>query len=286
MKRVFILCVLFCLGVFAVHSGLASAQCNIALISDDSYLDDSVLFSILDDLGIDYQVFNNNDSDGIAYTDDPSFLSNWDVIIWYQSGYDDYGRDITQAEHDAMEAWLQNGGRLLVTGYDVMGSPDDPLMADLIRSSSYGDYTDGYYSDVVADHPISNGPYGNYVGDTDIEAADDDNDDAVADTSRGAVAVSLVNYELGDNIAKIMATEDTGTGMKVVFWNGNDYIDDWNDPSSYPELNDLLRNTLVWLCEEIAPATAIPALDQWGMVGFIVLLASVSVVVIRRRFSS
>jgi len=69
-------------------------------------------------------------------------------------------------------------------------------MADLIRSLSYGDYTDGNYSNVVVDHPISNDPYGNHVGSTDIAADSDDNDEAAADTSHYSVAVSLVNYNL------------------------------------------------------------------------------------------
>ena len=283
------------LGVLAVAISVmvclsaspVGAQCDMALVSDDDELDNSAFLSSLTGMGISYTVFNLNETSSggpIAYMDDPSFLSSWNIIVWYQSGYGGSGRAITQAEHDAVAAWLATGGRLIVTGYDVIGSPDDPLMADIIRSSSFGDYTSGYYSDVVADHPISNGPYGDFVGQTDIEAYYDDNDEAIADTGRGALMVSLVNYDPPDNIAKIMVTEDPGTGMIVIFWNGNYDIGDWDNPGSYPETYDLMRNMMDYVCAGVQQQFApIPTVNWLGTVLLVFLLAGAGSILAVRR---
>jgi len=283
-------------GVFAVAilvmvflgATPVGAQCNIALVSDDDQLDNGAFLSALSGMGITYTLFNYNEPSGggpIVYMDDPSFLASWNIIVWFQSGYSGSGRAITAAEHDAVAAWLATGGKLIVTGYDVIGSPDDPLMADLIRSSTDGDYTYGYYSDVIADHPISNGPYGNFVGMTDIESEESDNDWAVADVGRGALTVTRVNYDPSDNIAKIMVTEDPGTGMVVVFWNGNDYISDWDDPGGYPELYDMMRNMFDFICTGGAPrAAAVPTVSWFGAFLLMALLAGSGFILVMRRF--
>ena len=288
MNRRASLCVLV-IG-FAAIVGLSAdpvaAQCSIALVSDGSELDDSTFQSALTGMGISYSIFNDNETaaGAIVYMDDPTFLASWNIIVWYQSGYGGSGRAITVAEHDAVAAWLATGGRLIVTGYDVIGSPDDPLMADLVRSSSYGDYTSGYYSDVVVNHPITNGAYGNFVGVTGIEAYYSDNDDVVADAGRGAVAVSLVNYVLADNIAKILVTEDAGTGMIVIFWNGNYDIGDWNDPGGYPDTYNLMRNMMDYICTG-APLVAVdvPTVNWLGATLLAVLLAGVGFFLAVRR---
>jgi hypothetical protein len=277
-------------GVFAVMVGLSAgpvaAQCSIALVSDDSELDDSTFQSALSGMGISYSVFNDNETvaGDIVYMDDPTFLASWNIIVWYQSGFGGSGRAISVAEHDAVAAWLATGGRLIVTGYDVIGSPDDPLMADLIRSSSYGDYTDGYYSDVMVDHPITNGTYGNFVGMNDIEAYGSDNDEAIADAGRGSVAVTMVNYTLSDNIAKILVTEDPGTGMIVVFWNGNFGIEDWIDPSGYPDTYNLMRNMMEYVCTGLPlVAVDVPTVNWAGATLLVVLLAGVGFFLAVRR---
>lgn len=268
-------------------AGPVGAQCDIALISDGAELDNPVFLTALTGMGITYTVFNDNDLDvggDVAYTDDPAFLAPWEIIIWYQSGYNGSGRAITQAEHDAVAAWLAAGGKLVVTGYDVIGSPDDPLMAALIRSSSFGDYTSGYYSDVVMAHPITNGPYGNFVGQTNIEASYDDNDEAVADAGQGSETVLMVNYDLADNIAKILVTEDPATGMVVIFWNGNYDLGDWDDPGSYPAVYDIMRNMMDFICQTTQqPPDAIPVLSPWGFTLLVLMLAGAGVVLVIRR---
>jgi hypothetical protein len=194
---------------------------NVALISDQTEL--QAITPILDDMGLPYDVVNDNwDGSQGAYTSDYGFLSNYSMVVWYASGYD-WGRLITQQEHDALEQFLQAGGRLLVTGYDTLGSPSDPLLADLVRSSSYGDgpFTHDY---AVTDggHPITNGPHGSFPAGTALTTAHSDHDQAEADSGRGAVTVA----ELPDGHDKIVATELASGGI-VVYWNGNFGASDW-----------------------------------------------------------
>jgi hypothetical protein len=193
----------------------------VALISDQSEL--QAITPILDSLGLTYDVVNDNwdGSQGI-YTSDYGFLSNYGVVVWYASGYT-IGRLITQEEHDALELYLQAGGRLLVTGYDTLGSPTDTLLADLVRSSSSGDGPFTYdYTVTDGNHPITDGPYGSFAAGTALTAAHSDHDQAEADTGRGATTVA----ELAGGPDKIIATE-LATGGIVVYWNGNRNVADW-----------------------------------------------------------
>jgi len=242
---------------------------------------------ILDDMGLSYDVVNNNDPN--YYMADPTFLNNYALIIWYQSGASGIGRSITQAEHDATEAWLQNGGRLLVTGYDCLGSPDDPLMADLVRSSDYGDgpFTGDYQ--ISLDHPVTNGPYGVYPPGTAITADHTDHDQAEADTGRGGETIAQFTTDTHD---KIMAAELASGGI-VVYWNGNSNCADWVtvygglgpvedkgvgvvatfDPTSVQGQN-MLKNALAWLSFvggdvpwiwEVPTTTVVPALSAFNV---------------------
>jgi hypothetical protein len=194
----------------------------IGLISDVTEL--PAITPILNAMGLGYDLLNNNwnGSQGV-YTSDKDLLNSYDAVIWYASGYDT-GRLITQEEHDALEQYLQNAGRLLVTGYDTLGSPTDPLLADLVRSSSSGDgpFTLDY-TVTDGDHPIMNGPYGVFPTGTTLTARHSDHDQAEADTSRGAVTVA----ELISGHDKIMATHLLGINGRVVYWNGNYNLADW-----------------------------------------------------------
>lgn len=206
---------------FTIVVGEVSTTGNVALISDQTEL--QAITSILDDMSLNYEVLDNN-WDGVQgiYSSDYDLLSDYDVVVWYASG-EGQGRLITQQEHDALELYLQAGGRLLVTGYDTLGSPTDPLMADLIRSSNEGDgpfVVD--YSITNGNHPIADGPFGTFPAGTSFSAADFDHDQAEADAGRGAITVA----ELTGGRDKIVATELASGGI-VVYWNGNRDLDDW-----------------------------------------------------------
>ena len=194
----------------------------IGLISDTTEL--PAITPILDAMGVGYDLQNNNwnGSQGV-YTSDKNLLNRYDAVIWYASGYGP-GRLITQEEHDALEQYLQNAGRLLVTGYDTLGSPTDPLLADLVRSSSSSDgpFTLDY-TVTAGDHPVMNDPYGVFPTGTALTAVHPDHDQAEADTGRGAVTVA----ELTGGRDKIIATHLSGSNGRVAYWNGNLNLADW-----------------------------------------------------------
>jgi hypothetical protein len=198
---------------------------HVGLISDQSEL--VSIISILDEIGLAYDIINNNwdGSQGI-YTSNYTFLQNYDVIIWYASGTG-VGRLTTIEEHDALEFYLQSGGRLLVTGYDTLGSPTDPLLADLVRSLTSGDGPFVYdYTVTNGSHPIMDGPYGSFPDGTTLTAGHSDHDMAEADAGRNAVTVA----ELTDGYDKIMATDLDPASLesgRIVYWNGNYDILDW-----------------------------------------------------------
>ena len=200
---------------------------EVALISDNSEL--SAITEILDSMGIDYDIYNDNAVH--LYTEDLSLLRDYSIVI-----FNEYDRLLTMSEHSALEAYLSYGGNLLVTGYDSLGHPDDPLLADLVRSSSYGDNTgepDLYVIDAA--HPIMNGPYGNFSVGYHVSGLFSDCDRVEADTSRNAITVA----ELADGYDKIIATEEIG---KVVFWNGVGP----NDWTSNADCQSMFKNTIVW----------------------------------------
>ncbi|NIS82051.1 MAG: hypothetical protein GTO14_18010, partial [Anaerolineales bacterium] len=199
---------------------------TVALISDYSEL--LAITPILDSMGIGYDAYNDN---GIhLYTEDLGLLLDYSAVIFYT----DY-RHITSDEYSALESYLSSGGNLLVTGFDCLVG--DSLLADLVRSSSYGDNVgepDLYVVD--ATHPIMNGLYGSFPPGYHISGLYGDCDAAEADTLRNAVTVA----ELADGYDKIIATE--GIPGKVVFWNGvgsNDWT--WN-----ADCEAMFKNTLAW----------------------------------------
>jgi thermitase len=199
---------------------------DVALISDHTEL--LPITGILDSMGIGYDIYNHNSM--YLYTEVLSLLLDYSAVIFYT----DYRR-ITSDEYSALESYLSSGGNLLVTGFDCLVG--DYLLADLVRSSSYGDNVGERDLFVVdASHPIMNGPYGSFPTGYHISGLYSDNDAAEADTARNAVTIA----ELADGYDKIIAT-DMLLG-KVVFWNGVG-VDDWMWNA---DCEAMFKNMLVW----------------------------------------
>ncbi len=219
--------------------------CDIALVSDEDQL--NTLEPLLDNMGITYDRYNDNGNE--TFTAQPDVMSNYEVCIWYQ-----YDRGISTDEKNVMDAWVMNGGRLLVTGFDSLGSPDDLLMAQIVRSEETGDGPfDLAYTVITSTHPIINGPYGQWSVSTELRAGHSDHDKAVPDIAEGAVSVA----DFSDGTSKIMATDSISLGGKVVYWNGNYELKDWTNSGTQPDQIQLLKNTLFWLCQ--APETPLPS---------------------------
>lgn len=202
---------------------------EVALISDWDEL--SVLTSTLDSMGIDYDTYKYNVI--YFYTANFTLLLSYPAVIFFKSPSS--VRLLTSREYSALQSYLTYGGNLLVTGLDSLYS--GALLADIVRSSSYGDNMGEPDLFVVNDsHPIMNGSYGSFPAGYNISGLSSDCDKVEADVTRNAVTVA----ELADGYDKIIAAE-LYPG-KVVFWNG-DGTSDW---TANNDCKAMFKNTLAW----------------------------------------
>jgi thermitase len=229
---------------------------KIALISDIGSLD--TIRSIIVPMGVTYDSYYNNSY--ALYTQNLTLLNRYSAVIFYN-----YDRGITPLEQSTLNSYLAEGGNLIITGIDSLGSPDDLLLADVVRSSSVGDRIGEPNFHVVNSlHPIMNGPYGKFALDYTVSGLYDDNDAAVADTTRNASAIA----ELADGKAKIIAT--ASLSGKVVYWNGHG-LGDWLLDD---DCTAMLKNTLIWVLDVVAPETVVEYEDVWHIEDFSIPLAA------------
>ncbi len=208
-------------------------RCDIGLISDGSSVVWNTLASTLLTEGYAYQGWFNNATE--LETENVSTFDGYGLLVWSMSE-----RDLTTTEASQLEAFVQGGGRLLVTGPGILDSANPSLLAALVRSSATGPGPDdGLCTVEDGSHPIANGSSPVAEGTT-FTLSDTLHDNAAADGSAGAVEVVSVG-----GVAKIIAV-DVGAG-RVVYWNGNYDVDDWD--SGPAAAKDLFTNTLEWLAD-------------------------------------
>jgi len=236
------------LGEEYIENNIRTKMINVQLVSValiSYYSELSAITYILDSMGINYHVYNSNNI--YLYTANLDLLLNYRIVIFYT----DY-RWITSEEQTALNAYISQGGNLIVTGFDCLVS--DTRLADVVRSSTTGDNVGRPELYVVdATHPIMNGPYGSFPAGYYITGLYGDCDRAQADIARGAVTVA----ELTDGYDKIIATE-LSIG-KVVFWNGRSDFDwVWNT-----DCQAMFKNMIHWMSvkleHDLAVSLEVPA---------------------------
>jgi thermitase len=246
-----------------VETALVLVSQKIAVITDLPLSVDLLpivyaLKDTLDSMYVNYDFYSSNYIH--LYTENLALLQSYQTVVFHN--YDDA---ITLAEQSALNEYLATGGNLLVTGYDSLGDPDDPRLADVVRSSSYGDnYGEPDLYVVNSNHPIMSGPHGQFPEGYYISNLYDDADAAEADTARGAVTIA----ELADGKAKIIAT-DSLPG-KVVYWNGEG-IFDW---TMNADCNAMLKNTLIWFLGITPPITTDDYNGAWYTADFTINLVA------------
>jgi hypothetical protein len=217
------------------------------LIADDYYDGlDSDLY-LLSEFLPEHQVYHlpniDFDSQQVLLTNDPGTLSQFDAVLFYASGDDGLGRPITQEEHDALEQYIQQGGHLICTGYDILADSEDALLADLVRSTVAGDEprVNGWKVSAL-DHYFINGPFGDFRGKI-LTVSSGDHDKLKADAKRGAISLGALIDSDSDKL--IFTWLGAGKGS-VGVWNGNDGADDWI-ASEYPDGASALAILKNWL---------------------------------------
>jgi hypothetical protein len=186
-------------------------------------------------------VFQPDNGDTGTYSSDETYLNGYDMVYWYASGTDISGRETTSAEVTACQAYINGGGHMFITGYDLIGAPDDPNMADILNSSTYGDDSRGNFVTIMdTSHFITNGSYGTFTGTYTISR--DDHDNLTADTA----GIEIITVD-GDPYSKCIYT-DIGSGS-VTGYVGNDSNEDFR--------NDGLEGLLLNWVDHIMTATSI-----------------------------
>ncbi len=223
-------------GVCAGSSG-----CNWLFISQESQATDASIVSLF--TANDHMVVSQTgNGTGGVHSSNASLLGMYTHVVLHE-----HDRVLSAAESTALNDFVNGGGRLIVTGYDSLGSPTDSVLASLVRCSSPGD---GPFTDALsvtdATHPIMMGPAQSFTSGQSITAGSTDHDQCTpTGGARRLVTVS--------GSSKVQIAEAIGSGGMVVYWNGNGTssgpLEDWNGTDgTQPALQNLFVNVLDYLC--------------------------------------
>ena len=209
------------------------ADLNVAVIADAARLTD--VETVVRSMGLRCDGGGNNTY--WMYTANPDVLSSYDMVIADLSGTDGYGREIDEEELAALESYATGGGRVVLTGRNLLGSPDDMGLATLVGSAQVG-LMPGTVSVGTAlvgpGEAMLDGPFCTVAAGDRIAVTPQVYDRAVADTN---VAVAVVAVGNGHKIIR----RPLGTG-EIVFWSGNVGGSEWTSPGVK---QDMLRNYLL-----------------------------------------
>ena len=134
-----------------------------------------------------------------------------------------FDRAISADEETALTQYVENGGTLIVTGYDSMGHPTDERLANVCHVTTTGDGPfAGACSVTDGAHPALDGPFGTYAAGTAFAVAQTDHDSVTASDELGSV--ELIAVAPAD---KLTYAADVGFDGAVYYWNGNALMNDW-----------------------------------------------------------
>jgi cysteine-rich repeat protein len=169
---------------------------------------------------------------GSAVSANAENLTDYSLVIFSKQD-----RNITASEEAALTEYVSQGGTLVITGYDSLGSPTDNLLANVAQISTTGDGPFSGAITVSTDHPYVNGPFGVYaVGDGFTVSSTDHDLAAVIGDTIEILRVSGTHAKL--TYASI------GAGL-VIYWNGNSSYSDWTAAGA---AQNIFRNMLSTEC--------------------------------------
>ncbi|MCS6799480.1 MAG: GldG family protein, partial [Myxococcota bacterium] len=127
--------------------------CHWGLIAQERQFEDMTIQGLFTDRGMTFEVLNNNGMTG-THSSSPDTLARFDAIVLHK-----HDRTLSMTERDALTAFVMGGGRLLVTGYDSLANPSDPLLAELVDCTGAGlDHFNTMCTVVDVSHPVLMGP--------------------------------------------------------------------------------------------------------------------------------
>ncbi|MBT3193212.1 MAG: S8 family serine peptidase, partial [Verrucomicrobia bacterium] len=116
---------------YTVHEMLPT---EVAVFADEDRL--TTVEALLSGLGFEVDGYADNLTEG--YTFDAGNFMPYDICIVDLGGESGYGRKYSDQEVAVFEAYLEAGGKLILTGRNLLGSPDNQVLAELIGSESVG----------------------------------------------------------------------------------------------------------------------------------------------------
>jgi len=160
--------------------------------------------------------FNNEFNDGRSNLLDTDFLNPFDLVVWAARG-DGFGTKTSPEVAASLESYIQTGGNLLVTGFDSLGSPQDIVLADLVRATLPANQgsMDPNWQTADLDNFILNGRFGDFRSLT-FSSIGYDDDFLIADTSRGAMTLAVTPGQSD----RIIFTQLPLFGGSIGYWNG------------------------------------------------------------------
>lgn len=155
---------------------------------------------------------------GYSRVSDTAFLSNFDMVVYAARNFD----APPSTANSAMETYIQNGGDLLVTGFQSnIGLPDRSAPELLRAIGPEFSYFSGDVDHVVSgvDNYITNGPFGDFRNVT--LSNSNGFDQLFANTGRGTIP--LVHGASGQP-DKIIFTDLPGSGGSIGAWQGGSRV--------------------------------------------------------------
>ncbi|MFT5357155.1 MAG: hypothetical protein ACI9KE_004387, partial [Polyangiales bacterium] len=221
----------------------AAPRCHWGLISQEDQLGDATIQALFTANGHSFDA-NLNNGFAAIHSSSAATLSRYSHIVLHE-----HDRVLGDVEYGLLTNFLEAGGRLVVTGYDSLGSPTDPNLANLLRCN---DPADGPFSSelvvVNGAHPLMSGPAQSFVMGTTLMAGSTDHD--TCNPSAESVRLVSVGTSSKLNIAEAIG----GGGGIAVYWNangtGSSALVEWTGVGgTQPDLQNLFVNTLEYLCD-------------------------------------
>jgi hypothetical protein len=196
-------------------SGDDGNRIDILLIEDQSGF--GLASNILQSNGFSVTVVNNEFSNGYATLLDLQYLNQFKLVVYGERG-DGTGSILPQVVIDSLESYVQEGGHLILTGYDTLGHPDDYSLAELLHLVNVSDRVsfDGTWEVADIDSFILNGPHGDFRGAM-FNGTGYDDDLAIAGTGTLELATTPGG---GFATAKLTFNDLPFPAGSVGYWNG------------------------------------------------------------------
>ncbi len=143
-----------------------------------------------------------------------SFLASFDFIVYAERG-SGIGAVLPANVAASLDTYIQNGGHLLVTGYDSLGDPVDTNLATLVRAQNpddQGSYNPNWQM-ANLNNGILNGPYGDFRGVS--FAGSGYNDDQLQPGTVNTVSLATI-----PGVGSRVIFTDVGLPGSVGYWNG------------------------------------------------------------------